>query len=151
VVEAGGIRVAFLGYSDVNPLGFPATSTSPGTARAEGIAEDVRRARRRADVVVCWFHWGIELHADPNGQQRALAGAALAAGAQIVLGAHPHVFGRVDRPRPHTLVAWTLGNFVFPAGSGASIRSGILIVRVNARGVAGHRVVAARSGVRPAL
>jgi poly-gamma-glutamate synthesis protein (capsule biosynthesis protein) len=151
VVEAGGIRVAFLGYSDVNPLGFPATPTSPGTARAAGIAEDVRRARLRADVVVCWFHWGNELHAAPNGQQRALAGAALAAGAQIVLGAHPHVFGRVDRPRPHALVAWTLGNFVFPAGSSASIRSGILIVRVNARGVAGHRVVAARAGVRPTL
>jgi poly-gamma-glutamate capsule biosynthesis protein CapA/YwtB (metallophosphatase superfamily) len=68
-----------------------------------------------------------------------------------VLGAHPHVFGRVEQPRPHALVAWTLGNFVFPAGSGASIRSGILIVRVNARGVAGHRVVAARSGVRPSV
>jgi poly-gamma-glutamate synthesis protein (capsule biosynthesis protein) len=92
-----------------------------------------------------------ELHAEPNGRQRALAGEALAAGAQIVLGAHPHVFGRVDRPGPHTLVAWTLGNFVFPAGSGASTRSGILVVRVNARGVAGYRVVPARAGVRPAL
>jgi poly-gamma-glutamate synthesis protein (capsule biosynthesis protein) len=151
VLEAGGLRIAFLGYSDVNPLGFPATSTSPGIARAEGIAEDVRRARLRADVVVCWFHWGIELHAEPNQQQRTLAEVALAAGAQIVLGAHPHVFGRIDRPRPHTLVAWTLGNFVFPAGSGASVRSGILVVRVNARGVAGYRVVAARAGVRPTV
>ena len=151
VVESGGLRVAFLGYSDVNPLGFPATATSPGTARAEGIGEDVRRARLSADVVVCWFHWGIELHAEPNARQRALAGLALAAGAQIVLGAHPHVFGRIDRPRPHALVAWTLGNFVFPAGSGASTRSGILIVRVNARGAAGYRVVGARAGVRPSL
>jgi poly-gamma-glutamate synthesis protein (capsule biosynthesis protein) len=151
VREAGGLRIAFLGYSDVNPLGFPATSTSPGTARAEGIAEDVRRARSRADVVVCWFHWGIELHAEPNRQQRTLAEVALAAGAQIVLGAHPHVFGRVDRPAPHTLVAWTLGNFVFPAGSGASVRSGILVVRVNARGVAGYRVLPARAGVRPTV
>jgi poly-gamma-glutamate capsule biosynthesis protein CapA/YwtB (metallophosphatase superfamily) len=151
VIEAGGLRIAFLGYSDVNPLGFPATATSPGTARAEGIAEDVRRARLRADVVVCWFHWGIELHAEPNAEQQSLARAALAAGAQIVLGAHPHVFGAVERPGPHTLVAWTLGNFVFPAGPGASGRSGILIVRVNARGVVGFRVVAARAGVRPTL
>ena len=135
----------------MNPAGFPATSTSPGTARAEGIAEDVRRARRSADVVVCWFHWGIELHAEPDGEQRALAAAALGAGAQVVLGAHPHVFGRIDRPRPHALVAWTLGNFVFPSGSGASGRSGILIVRLNAQGVAGFRVVAAHAGVRPTL
>jgi hypothetical protein len=151
VVEAGGLRVAFLGYSDVNPAGFPATPSSPGTARAEGIAEDVRRAHRSADVVVCWFHWGIELHAEPTGQQRTLAAAALGAGAQVVLGAHPHVFGRIERPRPQTLVAWTLGNFVFPSGAGASGRSGILLVRVNARGVTGHRVVPAKAGVRPAL
>jgi poly-gamma-glutamate synthesis protein (capsule biosynthesis protein) len=150
-VEAGGLRIAFLGYSDVNPLGFPATPATPGTARAEGIADDVRRARRAADLVVCWFHWGIELHAEPNGQQRALAAAALEAGAQVVLGAHPHVFGPIDRPRPHTLVAWTLGNFVFPSGSGASGRSGILLVRLRATGVAGYRVVAAHAGVRPSL
>lgn len=150
-IESGGLRVAFLGYSDVNPLGFPATAATPGTARAEGVAADVLRARRTADVVVCWFHWGVELHAEPNGQQRALAAAALGAGAQVVLGAHPHVFGRVDRPRPHALVAWTLGNFVFPSGSGASGRSGILLVRLDARGVAGARVVPARAGVRPSL
>jgi hypothetical protein len=48
-------------------------------------------------------------------------------------------------------VAWTLGNFVFPAGSSASVRSGILVVRVSARGVAGYRVVAARAGVRPTV
>ncbi len=151
IVEAGGLRIAFLGYSDVNPIGFPATSSSPGTARAERIAEDVRLARRRADVVVCWFHWGIEMHAEPNGAQRALAATALAAGAKVVLGAHPHVFGRVEHPRPHALVAWTLGNFVFPAGSPASARSGILLVRLNAFGVAGERVIPARAGVRPSL
>ena len=117
LVEAGGIRVAFLGYSDVNPLGFPAESASPGTARAElsSIDADVRAARRRADVVVCFFHWGTELHAAPEARQQQFAAACLAAGAQVVLGAHPHVFGSVIRPGPRTLVAWTLGNFVFPS------------------------------------
>jgi len=122
VLERGGLRVAFLGYSDVNPAGFPATASSPGTARADAVAGDVRRARRSADIVVCWFHWGVELHAEPDARQRALAAAALTAGAQVVLGAHPHVFGRVERLRRHALVAWTLGNFVFPS-SGATARS----------------------------
>jgi poly-gamma-glutamate capsule biosynthesis protein CapA/YwtB (metallophosphatase superfamily) len=152
-VDAGGIRVAFLGYSDVNPLGFPAESSSPGTARADlsWIDADVRAARRHADVVVCFFHWGTELHAGPEARQQQFAAACLQAGAQVVLGAHPHVFGSIIRPGSRTLVAWTLGNFVFPA-SGVTARTGILQVHLDARGVRGYRVLPAQiDGFRPRL
>jgi hypothetical protein len=153
IVEAGGLRVAFLGYSDVNPAGFPATASTPGTARADPavIDSDVRAARRRADVVVCFFHWGNELVARPDGRQDQLAAACLRAGASVVLGSHPHVFGPVTRPRPHSLVAWTLGNFVFPS-SGAPARTAILQVRLDARGVRGHHLVPVQiDGFRPRL
>jgi hypothetical protein len=153
IVDAGGLRVAFLGYSDVNPLGFPATQWTPGTARADpaAIAADVRAARRRADVVVCFFHWGVELRPDPDSRQEQLADACLNAGAQVVLGAHPHVFGAVTRPGARTLVAWTLGNFVFPS-SGTPARTAILDVRLDARGVRGYRLVPVRiDGFRPQL
>ncbi len=151
--ETGGLRIAFVGYSDVNPLGFKATDGTPGTATASAyaIAADVGSARRIADVVVCWFHWGIELHATPDAQQLSLAATALNAGAQVVLGAHPHVFGGIIRPTKTTLVAWTLGNFVFPAGGGAATRSGVLLVGLGAHGVLSSRVVPALSGVRPTL
>ena len=66
--------------------------------------------------MIVWFHWGTELHAEPDSRQQQFAEAALAAGARVVLGAHPHVFGAVERPQPRDLVAWTLGNFVFPFG-----------------------------------
>ncbi len=153
LVEAGGLKVALLGYSDVNPLGFPATAWTPGTARADPvtIAADVRAARRRADVVVCFFHWGTELQPQPDAGQRRLAAACLDAGAQVVLGAHPHVLGPVDRPGKRTLVAWTLGNFVFPS-SGEAARSGILQVRLGADGVRGYRLLPVRiDGFRPQL
>ncbi len=153
LIEAGGLRVAFLGYSDVNPLGFVAASSSAGTARADTswIAADVRAARRRADVVVCFFHWGTELRATPDGRQQTFAAACLEAGAQVVLGAHPHVFGSIARPSPRTLVAWTLGNFVFPS-AGPTARTGILQVRLDARGVRAYRVLPAQiDGFRPRL
>src|SRR5579885_2273824 len=72
IVDAGGLRVAFLGYSDVNPLGFNATATSPGTAKADvgAIRADVRAALRHVDVVVCFFHWGTELHTAPDVRQQ---------------------------------------------------------------------------------
>jgi poly-gamma-glutamate synthesis protein (capsule biosynthesis protein) len=153
ILEAGGIRVAFLGYSDVNPYGFNAGPGEPGTARADTgtIAADVRAARRRADVVVCFFHWGTELHPEPDARQRQFAAAALGAGAQVVLGAHPHVLGRVDRPRPHALVAWTLGNFVFPS-SGDRARTAILRVLLDREGVRGQRLLPVQiDGFRPRL
>jgi poly-gamma-glutamate synthesis protein (capsule biosynthesis protein) len=140
IVTRGGLRIAFLGYSDVNPPGFSATADAPGTAPAdpEAIAADVHAALRRADVAVCFFHWGVELHPLPDTRQKELAIACLRAGASVVLGAHPHVFGPVVRPTPHTLVAWTLGNFVFPSGAQTS-HTGILQVRLGRDGVEGYR------------
>jgi len=153
IVEAGGLRVAFLGYSDVNPYGFTATSTSPGTAKADvaAITADVHAALRRADVAVCFFHWGVELHPAPNARQQLFAAACLNAGAKLVLGAHPHVLGGVVTPARHALVAWTLGNFVFPSG-GVTGRTAILHVALGANGVRGYRLVPVRiDGFRPRL
>jgi len=153
IVEAGGLRVAFLGYSDVNPYGFTATSTSPGTAKADAtaITTDVHAALRRADVAVCFFHWGVELHAEPNSRQQQFAAACLNAGAKLVLGAHPHVLGDVAIPAPRSLVAWTLGNFVFPSGS-VTGRTAILHVALGTDGVRGYRLVPVRiDGFRPRL
>ncbi len=78
IVDAGGLRIALLGYSDVNPDGFTATAREPGTARAEpaAIDADVRAARRAADVVVCYFHWGTELRPEPDAPAAACSPAA---------------------------------------------------------------------------
>jgi poly-gamma-glutamate synthesis protein (capsule biosynthesis protein) len=153
IVDAGGLRVALLGYSDVRPLGFTAGTDVPGTAPADPavIAEDVARARRRADAVVVFFHWGIELQTQPDARQRDLAQSALAAGADVVLGSHPHVLQPVERSGRH-VVAWSLGNFVFPANSPGTTRSGILLVSLGAHGVDAARLLPATiHGFRPVL
>jgi poly-gamma-glutamate capsule biosynthesis protein CapA/YwtB (metallophosphatase superfamily) len=153
IVTAGGLRIAFLGYSDVNPPGFTATPDAPGTARADPaeIAADVHAALRRADVAVCFFHWGVEGRAEPDSRQEAFAADCLRAGASVVLGAHPHVFGPVTRPTRHTLVAWTLGNFVFPS-SGAPASTGILHVLLGSDGVEGWgKTPVAIEGFRPVI
>jgi hypothetical protein len=137
VYRLGGIRIAFLGYSDIRPLGFDATSTSSGAAPAfpTYIAHDVRRAKVRGiDVVVVYFHWGVERAFTPNARQRALARVAFEAGASVVLGAHPHVLQPIERHR-RRLVAWSLGNFVFGATSSATGRTGVLRLRVGHSGV----------------
>jgi poly-gamma-glutamate capsule biosynthesis protein CapA/YwtB (metallophosphatase superfamily) len=145
LVRLGGLRIALLAYSDVRPAGFDATIDQPGAAPAvpEAIAVDVAAARRRADSVVVYFHWGNELEFTPNEQQRSLAAVALAAGATVVLGAHPHVLQPVEL-RGRQLVAWSLGNFVFGAASPGTTSSGVLLVGLERRGVRWSELVPAR-------
>jgi poly-gamma-glutamate synthesis protein (capsule biosynthesis protein) len=120
-------------------------------AAVPAITTYVHAARRRADVAVCFFHWGVELHPEPNSRQQQFAAACLNAGAKLVLGAHPHVLGGVAIPAPRSLVAWTLGNFVFPSGS-LTGRTAILHDALGADGVRGYRLVPDRiDGFRPRL
>jgi poly-gamma-glutamate synthesis protein (capsule biosynthesis protein) len=144
----GGIRVAFLGYSDVRPLGFDAGPTWAGTAAAfpSYISSDVRRAKNRgADVVVVYFHWGTERTFSPDSRQRSLAAIAFDVGATIVLGAHPHVLQLIE-PRRRRLVAWSLGNFVFGASRLGTESTGILRLRMGQGGLRDYSFRRARIG-----
>ena len=153
IVRAGGLRVAFLGYSDVRPPGFDAGPLRSGAAPAfpSLIGPDVRAARRRADAVVVWFHWGVERSFSPNARQRSLARLSFRSGATVVVGAHPHVLQPIARFR-RKLVAWSLGNFVFGAHSPGTERTGILRIALTRRGVAGYSFRRARiDGIQPRL
>lgn len=121
IIEMRGIRVAVLGYvaTPEEASGFsisqwaagPSTSgVAIGTRAA--VAEGARAAKRDADFVVVCLHAGTEYDRAPDATQRALAEAALSAGADAVVGAHAHVVQPVER-RGGQLVAWGLGNFVF--------------------------------------
>jgi poly-gamma-glutamate capsule biosynthesis protein CapA/YwtB (metallophosphatase superfamily) len=152
LLERGGVRIAIIGYSDVRPEGFTATHSTAGTAPAEtaAIQADVRAARRRAEVVVVWFHWGEELARRPGARQRTFASAALNAGAHLVLGSHPHVLQPIVQPARRVLVAWSLGNFVFSPNSPGTDRTGILHVDLGADGVRAYRLQRVRIvGVQP--
>ena len=154
VLRRLGLRIAFVGFSDIGPASFAAGRRRPGTAFAtpRAIRSGVRAARRRADVVVATFHWGVERSPRENARQRRFARIALRAGAKAVIGAHPHVLQPIRRPGRRRVVAYSLGNFVWSAGSAASTSTGILHVRLSARGVEGARLQRARIiGTRPRL
>lgn len=121
VVDVRGLRVAFLGYVATPDEGggfsirqWAAGARAPGVAigAADAIHRDVAAARASADFVIVLLHAGDEYLAEPSATQRALTDAALAAGADSVIGAHAHVPQPIER-RGRQLVAWGLGNFVF--------------------------------------
>ena len=68
-----------------------------------------------ADVVVVSIHWGVEYQHEPLARQREVAAGLCDAGADLILGTHPHVLQPVEmleRGGRRTLVAYSLGNFV---------------------------------------
>jgi poly-gamma-glutamate capsule biosynthesis protein CapA/YwtB (metallophosphatase superfamily) len=140
IVERLGLRVAFVGFSEIAPIEFAASAEGPGTAWAtpEAVTKAVHRARRRADVVVATFHWGMEKAVTESAAQQALATAAADAGAQLVIGAHPHVLQPLRR-QGSALVAYSLGNFVFGAVSDETTATGILETDLTSEGVAAAR------------
>ncbi|WP_022926751.1 CapA family protein [Patulibacter americanus] len=135
-----GLKVAFVAFNEILPPEFRATDTRPGVAWStpEAVRATVRRAAGQADVVVAAFHWGDELATRPSGRQVALAKTALDAGATAVVGAHPHVLQPIVRSGGR-VVAYSLGNFVFPSGSPGTTRTGILELRLGAGRVLSHR------------
>jgi len=154
VVMRLGLRVAFVGFSDIGPASFFAAPGGPGTSSATipAIAAGVRAARRRADVVVATFHWGVERATAENARQRAFAQAALGAGAAAVIGAHPHVLQPIRRLTGRRVIAYSLGNFVWSAGSPATARTGILRLGLSRRGVEAARLLpAVIEATRPRL
>lgn len=116
ILERNGRRVALLGYNDMVPRSFAAGKHRPGVAwlvEADVLA-DVREIRRsgRADVVIPYLHWGEELESGPTPAQQAFARRLIDAGADAVVGGHPHVTQTVDFYHGHPVI-YSLGNFVF--------------------------------------
>lgn len=140
VMQVGCKRVAVLAYSSILPAGYAADTARPGCApmRAHthyeqieqdqpgtpphihtfanladlaALVADVRAAKASADVVLVSIHWGIHfVRAEVADYQREVAAAAIHAGADAVLGHHPHLLKGVDfiAGKP---VFYSLGNF----------------------------------------
>jgi poly-gamma-glutamate synthesis protein (capsule biosynthesis protein) len=113
IVEASGITFAFLGYDQIASY-YHASADAAGTAPLNDafLREDVAAAAERAEVVVILPQWGVEYTADPNESQRTLARAAVQAGADLVIGNHPH-WVQAAEVIDGSFVAYALGNFVF--------------------------------------
>lgn len=131
VVERFGTRFAFIAACAIAPFSFAATDSVPGHAwlDAAGLRRDVPLARAAADFVIVFAHWGIEYVTDYNADQQALAHLAVDLGADLVVGAHPHVI-QPDEIYAGKPIIYSLGNFVFDEMYGVTSRGTILALTV---------------------
>ena len=134
-----GVRIAFLGFSQIGELGstWVATDTRPGIALAytqqqvDRAAASVRAATSIADVVVVFMHWGQERNSCPIASQRTAAKAFADAGASMVIGTHAHTM-QGDGWLGRTYVAYGLSNFIWYINSDAD--TGVIRAASPARG-----------------
>ncbi len=95
-----GIQVVNLGYTG-------------GRQEIEpDVVKDIRAHKRPDNLVIVTFHWGIEGEHASNSVQLHLGHASIDAGADLVLGHHPHVLQGIETYRGKKIV-YSLGNFVF--------------------------------------
>ncbi len=131
-VEVKGLKFAFLAYndSDVVPASYEASDTRVGTAfmRADKMIEVVRIAKQKADFVIVSIHSGIEYADQPDNSQINFAHTAIEAGADLIIGHHPHVVQTMEKYKGK-YIFYSLGNFVFDQPWLQETRGG-LIVRV---------------------
>ena len=129
---------------------WTATATQPGLASAYDVNDlvgAVEAARKTADTVIVYLHWGTELDVCPNPLQEPLAQALVQAGADIIVGTHAHVLlggGYLGS----AYVDYGLGNFAFYDNSPPENASGSLVISATGRAYQPGHLAAGRDRER---
>ena len=132
-----GWKVAVVGFGGIQPHeGWLATVDRAGMADGDSIASmtaAVERAEAWADWVIVTVHWGVELDLAPRPDDIERAEALIAAGADVIFGHHPHRLQPLEVIEG-ALVAWSLGNFVWPNFSAAGSETAVAQVVIRPEG-----------------
>lgn len=119
VFEINGVSIAVLSATQIertaNPESKGATETSPGVFRCmdpERLVGELRKADEEYDFVVLYVHWGTESIETPDHWQTEQAPLYADAGADLIIGDHPHVLQPITYA-VQTPVVYSLGNFLF--------------------------------------
>lgn len=117
ILERKGIRIAFLAWTGIFNRSYNREGKGPWVngLDTEEACLAVRDARSRADAVVVSLHWGKEDRHEPTPRQRDIAARLFEAGADLILGHHPHVLQPLEVSETggrRVAVVYSLGNFI---------------------------------------
>jgi poly-gamma-glutamate synthesis protein (capsule biosynthesis protein) len=111
VTTLQGIQTVILG--DCTVVGENTTAIDGAPQR---VLSEIRRYKKPGNIVIVVMHWGSELDTVPRPWQQALGRKFIDAGADAVVGHHPHVVQGLERYRGRD-IAYSLGNFAFGGNS----------------------------------
>ncbi len=117
ILDTPAGKVSMIAVSQIT-ASFASTSSRPGTyyvsedSISKALLAKVTEASQQSDFVVVSIHWGVEYKTVANSKQTSLAHALIDAGADLVLGHHPHVVQGMEIYKDR-LIVYSLGDFVF--------------------------------------
>ncbi len=122
ILNFGDKKVAFLSADDVASYywyikewgsnRYSKKSSSGIVVDEEKIENDIKRAKEEADLVVVMMSWGNEYTNHSNSHQQKMAHKLIDAGADIIIGSHPHWVQEIEMYNDK-LIIYSLGNFIF--------------------------------------
>ena len=133
ILEREGVRFAFLSYSSIYKWGNNALNHRPGLVsiriepfyeaphvnkeEMEAMIDDIKCAKKNADVVIIADHWGMSAGYTIDVVQKAIGHTAIDAGADLVIGTHPHVPQGIEIYK-EKIILYSVPNFVFDGWQG---------------------------------
>jgi poly-gamma-glutamate synthesis protein (capsule biosynthesis protein) len=120
IKEIGGIKMGFVSY---NQFG----------GRVEETTNSINSIRDEVDIVVVYTHWGKEYEKTPSDKIKNLAHSFVDAGADLIIGSHPHVVQDVEEYKGRKIY-YSLGNFIFDQYFSAETMEGLAVkVEINSK------------------
>jgi poly-gamma-glutamate synthesis protein (capsule biosynthesis protein) len=116
IIEKNNFKIALINYTyGTNGIPVPEPSVV-NLIRIDRIKADIAAARaQKPDAVILFLHWGNEYQREPDSRQTALAEECFKAGADIIIGSHPHVIQKSILERKTggmRFISYSLGNFI---------------------------------------
>jgi poly-gamma-glutamate capsule biosynthesis protein CapA/YwtB (metallophosphatase superfamily) len=160
-MEINGIQLGFLAVNVVPlpEIGNQSVDKQPFNWDEDKVLTTIQKLRTRSDVVIVFIHWGFEYETRPDPMQVIIARKLNQAGADLVLGHHPHVVqgtqlflespnGIQNLP---TFVAYSLGNFVFDQTDERAQQGLALRILIDKAGVYAVQGLPIQTGMNPLL
>ncbi len=143
MIEKNGFKIALLNYTYATN-GIPVSKPNiVNMINKEAIAKDLKAAKAKdPDHIIVFMHWGAEYQLKPNKYEISFNQFCKDNGADIVIGAHPHVIQKMELTHQNTyssLTAYSLGNFV--SNQRTSPRDGGAMIQINFKKFGGESTI----------
>lgn|GEM_PF-653289 len=113
-IKMNGLKFAFLASVGIplKDMIWPISKSGPAQANLEQLVELILKIRQTVDYIVVSLHWGTEYEHLPRSHQVIWAHTLINAGADLIIGHHPHVLQSIEYYN-NRVILYSLGNFIF--------------------------------------
>lgn len=138
IISMKGYKLAFLGYAEGIWSTDEATEKKGGSVifETETVLEDIKTTKKEhnPNFIFISIHWGIEHKNNPRKSDVLKAHKIIDAGADVILGHHPHVLQSIETYK-EGIIFYSLGNFIFDMASKKTYRSIIAELHLSSNGI----------------